>query len=239
MIFDYEYKPVIEDFSKDGTLTLSAMIKILENAGNAHSDLAGDSVFNIKDISRAWILTDWQIEISEYASYGDKILAQTWSEGFTSPLTANRNFLLYKNGQCFAKGTTRWVLMDFAAKRPCKIESSYLEKYSTEDKVVFEEKKLWKIPAPESWTTETKITVRRSDIDFNEHVHNLTYIDYARELLPSEVSQMTAFKKLRITYKTALREGGTAVVRYAYIEDSHVIYIFDAEDHLCCQLQFT
>lgn len=77
-----------------------------------------------------------------------------------------------------------------------------------------------------------------SDIDINDHVHNLTYLEYAREVLPRKEAEMMNFKKLRIAYKTALREGGTAVVRYAFVEDSHLVFIYDAEDHLCCQLQF-
>ena len=80
MIFTYDYKPVIEDFSKDGKLSIVAILKILENAGNGHSDYAGDSIFKTEGITRAWILTEWSIKIDEYPSYGDEIKAETWSE---------------------------------------------------------------------------------------------------------------------------------------------------------------
>ena len=238
MIFDYQYKPVIEDFSKDGTMTLNAVVKILENAGNAHSDFAGDSVFNITNLSKAWVLTDWQIEMTEYPNYGDEILAQTWSEGFTSPLVANRNFLFYKNGKICGKATTRWILLDISAGRPCKIDPVYLEKYGTENKTVFDDKKLIKIPVLETFEKELIIPGRRSDIDFNFHVHNLVYLDFAKEVLPETDFDLT-FKNLRISYKTGLKSGGTAICRYAKIENCHIVFIFDENETPSAQVMFS
>lgn len=238
MIFEYKYKPVIEDFNKYGILTYNAVVKIFENAGNAHSDLAGDSVYNIKDLSRAWVLTDWQIQMEDFPVYGDEVMAQTWSEGFTSPLVANRNFLFYKNGKICGKATTRWILLDLASGRPSRIDPAYLEKYGTEDKTVFEDKKLIKIPAPENFTFEITIPVRRSDIDFNNHVHNLTYLDYAKEILPENIAEEN-FKSCRISYKTGLKPGSKALCKYAFAENSHVVYIYDENNTMACQIQFS
>lgn len=237
MIFEYNYKPVIEDFNKDGILTLTAIVKIFVNNANAHSDLAGDSVFNIKDLSRAWVLTDWQIQMDDYPVYGDELMAETWSEGFSSPLVANRNFLFYKNGNVCGKATTRWILLDLATGRPTRIDPAYLEKYETEDKTVFEDKKLIRIPSPENFSAETTIPVRRSDIDFNNHVHNLTYLDYAHEVLPENICE-TNFKSLRISYKTGLKAGSKAVCKYAEADGSHVVFISDENNIPACQISF-
>ncbi len=238
MIFEYPYKPVFEDFNKNAELTINAIVKILENSGSGHSDMAGDNIFEMHNRSNAWLLTEWQIEVQDYPKYGDEVKAETWSEGLSSPLVANRNFLLYKNGEVCAKGATRWILIDMATGRPTKIDPAHLDRYENDPRTVFDEKRLSRIPVPETWTAEAKLPVRFSDIDINDHVHNLNYLEYAREVLPRKEAEIMHFKKLRIAYKNALREGDTAVVRYAFIEDSHVVFIYDAEDHLCCQLQF-
>ena len=77
MIFTEDYKSVIEDFGKDGKLSLFGVLRIFENIGNRHSDMAGDSVFKYDGSSKAWVLTDWQIEAEEYPSYGDSIKVET------------------------------------------------------------------------------------------------------------------------------------------------------------------
>lgn len=234
MIFEYPYNPVIEDFEKGGVLSFNAIMKIFENAGSGHSDWAGYGVFSISGLSKGWVLTDWQIEVFEYPKHGDKILAQTWSEGLSSPLVANRNFLLYKNGEVCARGTSRWIIIDFESGRPTKIEPAYLEKYGVEDKTVFDEKKLTRIPTPETWTAEVTLPVRRADIDFNNHVHNLTYLDYAMELLPAG-----HYKNMRIAYKTGLKDGSSAKVSYAQVDGAHIVNICDGEGPLACQLMFS
>ena len=239
MIFTYDYKPVIEDFSKDGKLSIVAVLKILENAGNGHSDYAGDSIFKTNGITRAWILTEWSIKIDEYPSYGDEIKAETWSEGLNSPLVANRDFLLYKNGKVCARGTSVWVLFDVAAQRLSKIDDYLLESYKPEDKKVFDEKKPSKIEKPEAFSLEKTVEIRRSDIDFNDHVHNLVYLDYAMQALPEEVYKSAKFQSLRVTYKTAVKSGDSVRCKYAQIEDKHIVFIYNEEDQLCTMIQLS
>ena len=239
MIFTYDYKPVIEDFTKNGKLSLTAILKILENAGNAHSDYAGDSIFNIAGKTKAWILTEWSIKIDEYPAYADEIKAETWSEGLSSPLVANRNFLLYKNGKICARGTSVWVLFDMATQRLSKIDASLLESYKPEDKKLFDEKKPVKIEKPETFALEKSVEIRRSDIDFNNHVHNLVYLDYAMQALPEEVYESAEFKNLRVTYKTAVKGGHSVICRYAQVDGKHVVFIYNEEDLLCTMVQLS
>lgn len=231
MIYTEDYKTVIEDFGKDGKLNLSGILRIFENLGNRHSDLAGDSVFKYDGSSAAWVLTEWQIQVEDFPLYSDKIKVETWSEGLKSPLVANRNYAMYKNGQLCVKGTTRWVLFDIKTQRLCKIEKELLDKYQPEDKVIFENSKLEKIPVPESFQAEKALQMRRSDIDFNNHVHNLTYLDYALESLPEEAYK-TAYKNLRITYKTAIKEGEEIKGKYADVDGKKVVLITDSTDAL-------
>ena len=206
MIFSEEYKTVIEDFGKDGRLSIFGILRIFENLGNRHSDSAGDSVFKYDGTTNAWVLTEWKIEVNEYPLYSDKIKIETWAEQLQSPLVAVRNFALYKNDRLCIKGTTRWVLFDIKAQRLCKIEKELLEKYQPENKSIFEESKLDKIQIPSDFILEKKIELRKSDFDFNNHVHNLIYIDYALETLPDEVYENQNFSKIRITYKTAIKK---------------------------------
>lgn len=235
MIFTYDYKPAVEDFTHSRTLSLKAILKMLENAANGHSALAGDTIFETERIKTAWVLTDWQIQIDDFPTYKDTLKAETWSEKLSSPLVANRNFLLYKNGEIFGRGATRWVLFDIEAGRLCKIDASLIEKYKSETKTVFDDKKLIKIDMPETFAAETKITVRRSDIDFNNHVHNLVYIDYALEALPPDVYSQN-FKNLRITYKTAITDSKEILCKYGCKDGKHTVAVYDENGTLCTML---
>lgn len=232
MFFETEYQPVIEDYTKEGRLSLLAVLKILENAGNRHSDQAGDGVFKGNGNTKAWVLTDWQLAIDAYPSYSDAVKAQTWSQVQNSPLIATRDFLLYRNGEPCVRGTTRWVLYDIANGHPCKIEADTLAKYGPEPKSVFDTQRLAKIAVPESFQSESVVPLRRSDIDFNNHVHNLMYLDFALQALPADVYERHDFKTLRITYKTAVRSDKEVVCRYAGNGTVHTVCIYGTDGQI-------
>ncbi len=237
MIVTDNYSPMIEDFSKDGKLSLQAVLKIFENMGNKHSDIAGKGVYQNNESSTAWILTEWSVEAESFPNYTDSIKAQTWSQGLSSPLVALRDFLLYQNDSVCIRGTTRWVLFDTKAGRLCKIEKDLIDKYKPEDKKAFEDSKLAKIPVPETFEKETVIKIRRSDFDFNDHIHNLVYLDYALESLPEEIYKNSRFTKLRITYKNEIKTEKEITGKYAQIEGKKIVAIYGDQSQLKALIQ--
>ncbi|MBP5451989.1 MAG: hypothetical protein J6Y16_07115, partial [Treponema sp.] len=74
--------------------------------------------------------------------------------------------------------------------------------------------------------------------DFNDHVHNLTYLDYALEGLPEEVFNKRDFKKLRISYKLAVKAGEEIVCKYAQTEGRHICCIYGKDGDLKTQIEF-
>ena len=180
----------------------------------------------------AWILTDWYVEMDFLPKYGSSILAKTWSQGATSIFGTSRDFEFYCDGKICGKGTTRWVLYDIQSSRPKKIEQDLIEKYGPEKLSVFGDAKLPKISVPESFSNEISLRPRRSDIDFNSHVHNLVYIDYAMETLPGDVYMKHDFRKIRINYKAAVKEGEEIVARYAELDGGHTVCIFGCDGSL-------
>lgn len=232
MIIDFNYQPVLEDYKKNGEMKLSSILKILENSGNKHSDTAGDAILEGTNNGKAWILTDWYIEILSYPEYGDKILAKTWSELVKNPLVCTRDFELYCNDKLAVTGTTKWIQLDLERNRPCKIDPETIAKYQPEDKCTFADAKLPRIPVPESYENEVKIVTRRADIDFNGHVHNLIYLDYALEALPEDIYDAREFTKLRISYKIAVKENEEIVCKYAKEGSSHICNIYGTDGSL-------
>ena len=232
MFVKFEYQPLIEDFYNNGEMKIETILKILENSGNRHSDKAGDYILQSSNNGFAWVLTDWFVQLDFYPKYGDKIHAITWSQGITSLFGTSRDFELYCNDELCAKGTTRWVYFNLNTNRPQKITEDLLEKYEPEKKSVFEDAKLPKIELPQDFIAETTIVPRRNDIDFNHHVHNLVYVDYAMEVLSEETYKNHDFKNIRITYKSAVVAGETLKVKLSSAEGKNTVCIFNQQDEL-------
>ena len=224
MVFSTEFSPLLEEFDKNERLTMAAILKYFENAGSRHSDAAGDSAIKVSEtLGVAWVLTDWKICVQEFPRYGQKIKVETWSEGLTSPFGTSRNYYLYADEKLCVEGTSKWVRFDLKAGRPMKVEADLLDRYGPEPgKQVFGGEKLAKISLPEAFEAEKTIQLRKSDFDFNDHVHNLNYYDFALEVLPNGADA----KNLRVSYKTALKQGDNAVAKYAPVDQKIVVAIY-------------
>ena len=232
MIFEITYIPVIEDFGRNGKISPTAVLKIMENAGSHHSDYANDSILEGCRDGHGWVLTDWRLEILEYPVYRTDIRVQTWTEAGKVIFGTTRNFLMFDaSGKMLAKGSSKWVRLDLNTGRPVKIEPELMERYSPEDKTVFDDK-MPKISEAESWTAEKAIQLRRSDIDFNNHLHNLSYLDFAMDMLPEAVYNKGSYKNIRISYKNAVKEGESIVARYSASEDRHLVGIYGDDGSL-------
>ena len=78
---------------------------------------------------------------------------------------------------------------------------------------------------PNEYQFETEYTVRRADIDVNNHMHNLNYIELANEALPEEVYKGALFNDVRIAYKKEIKLGDTVKCKYAIQDDKHIVVV--------------
>ncbi len=226
MFFKMSYQPMLEDFTPNGALSLFAILKIFENNANKQADFVNDSVFTSEERKRFWVIMDWHIEIGEYPHYGDEIESSTWMHPLSSPITCTRDFLLYRNGVECAKGISRWILADMNTGRPTKLGKDVTDAYQPEAKHIFTRSKPPKIEIPEQFISETSIRIRRADFDFNNHIHNLTYFDYALEAIPKELYNARSFTKLWMSYKDAITDGDTVMAKYREQNGQHLVCIF-------------
>lgn len=232
MIVEFNYNPILEDFNKNRTLKIPAIMKILENAGTKHTDAVGDNILDSSNKGLTWILTDWYVEIKSCPTYGDKILSKTWSQFTTTTFGCARDFELYANEKLAAIASTRWVLLDLKTERPTKIDKEWFTIYQSEDKSVFDNPRLPKTENVTEFLSEKTLEIRRGDIDFNDHVHNLTYLDYALEAIPQDVYDKMDFTKIRISYKSAVKQNDKIVCKYAFVNEKHIVNIFDQNNEL-------
>lgn len=237
MFVDYNYTSILEDISQNGKFELYAILKVLENAGNLHSTKSGDNAFEATQEGHAWMLTDWYAEILDYPTYKDTIKVTTWSQPKDSLFTCFRDYEMFANDKLCVKGISKWASIDINTLRPLKIEDELYARYQPEDKCVFQDFKMPKIPMVQNFSLEKPLEVRRSDIDYNFHVHNLQYIVYAMECLPEDVYKNREFKHIHAAYKMAIMPEEKIVGKYAFEDGKHLINIVNQDGQLKTQIE--
>ena len=225
MVYKEKYRIGIEDVAHNSQATNKALLSIMEDIACAHSADVGYGVLEVETKHRAWVLLDWKIKVIKRPVYGCIIDASTWSRKIDR-LCAYRDFELKdEDGEILAIGSSRWILTDTERRRPVRLTEDIAALYESEDRAVFEDE----ISEPEyskemSENAEEMIyNIQRRDIDINQHMHNLSYLDMAYEILPDNIYNNKVFNNIRIVYKKEILYGENVECYYEEQNNKHII----------------
>lgn len=226
MIYSSNYKIGIEDIGINNEATNKALLRIMEDVSSLHSASVGYGPFEIETKKRAWMILDWKVKIIKRPIYNEEIIAQTWSRK-AEKLYAYRDFQLNdKEGNIIAIGTSRWILVDIDRRRPIRITQDIIDLYESEfDKSAFPEEieDIKDDVKNEEYLFKKDYYIQRRDIDINEHMHNLSYLDMAYEILPQDIYKNKAFNNVRIVYKKEIVYGEKVECYYFHHDDKYII----------------
>lgn len=241
MVFSKTYHTNIEDYNRQGRLSLEAILRLFENIGSHHCDSVGDGVVEGSLGGHAWILTEWNIRVPHRPGYTKQFIASTWSRGKISSCTTNRDYIITDDGgKEIALGSAKFALFDPSSGKLAKISDELLSRYNPEpDKKAFDTTTLPKLREPSEYIFEKKIPLRRCDIDFNAHVHNLSYLNFALEVLPKDIYLEDNFTELRILFKKEISECEEIIAKYTTANGSHIIGIYSTDGTLHSLIQLT
>ncbi len=157
------------------------------------------AAYDLFSANQYWIVTEFNIDFTEDLPFwSEEISINIWISEITKLKIYTDYELLYKN-KPFAKGNALWFIIDRETKRPVKTDI-VAEKFNICNELTLGEHK--KFILPEATEIYTKIEHKNnlSDIDFNKHVNNKSYINIAEMTAPDEFRQSHKLKTLSIRF---------------------------------------
>lgn len=221
-IIENKYRIGVKYVNQNRLLTLRGIILLLEDLACRHSDMVGFGINDTLKTNLSWVLLNWKIKILKEANYGSTVTVKTWSRD-TNKLYTYRDFEIYdekNNLICIA--SSKWVLLSTKTGHITQITDEIRNAYNPENKTVFEEPEISKLIEPSNANETFSFRVNRRDIDINNHMNNLYYLDYALEALPEDV-YLKKFKNVEITYKNSSKLGDIVNCFYKEQEDGYYV----------------
>ena len=212
MIYTIPVTKRVEDFDARGKLTPPALLSIFENTATRHAESVGyspmdDSLRN----GMAWVITNWRAEVLRAPAYNESCTASTWL--FQNPRQATREMVLQSDsGELLARGQAKLALVDRRTGKPCLPTPERLAAYQPESARTAFADRLPRLRPPTAYAAETPLTLRRSDMDYNGHLHNTAYLILALEAAP-EAIQEAGVRSFRISYRSPLRLGDAPTLK--------------------------
>ncbi len=200
MKFNREYFVHYYDCDTSLKLHVTSLLRYFEDIALLHSEDAGVGLKYYHKNKIAWLIYKWDIIIEDYPCFTDSVNIITEPHGY-SKFYAYRTFdVRNKNDEQLIKGNSIWFLVDTNIRRPTKITEELYGYYNVpmEDRT---ELKLDDIGLVNSVDNQKEFFVRQSDIDTNDHVNNIKYVEWALEAIPTEILKTCTMKRLKVVYK--------------------------------------
>ena len=207
------------DVDSNNELTNKGILRLMQEVAGCHSSMLGYGVNDVPKTSLAWIILNWKLKVFFRPQTNTSLIIKTWIRS-ENPLFFYRDFeVLDNNNNLVASASSKWILFDVSKKSISKIPPALKEKFTYENKFAFEEKWIEKLKEPSNSNFIMEYKVQRRDIDTNNHVNNLYYLDYAIEALPENVYNTINFSNVEIMYKHEAKLGDSLSLFYSKTED--------------------
>lgn len=175
-----------------------------------------------------WILRSSKYNMERMPVNDEIVKVYTWPCGI-SGLKCLRRFEFYVGTDLIGKGYQYWVSINYKTKKPfvSNIYTDILEKLELNESDLF---KLGKIRNPEGLTLSYMKTVMPRDIDANQHMNNVRYIDVVYNSIPMEILKKYHIVEFHIDYLRECKVYDEVEVLYKQTGD--FLFIEGIKDHL-------
>ena len=147
-----------------------------------------------------WVIAELDIEFSAVLPFwSEEVKVEIWISELTA-LKIFTDFKLYCRNTVFAQGNGCWFILDQATHHPVKTDI-LAAKFETCPELTLGEHKRLSMLKPVEKIGSLEHTMSLSDIDFNGHVNNKSYITVAEATLSDDFKKTHVLKHLRISFK--------------------------------------
>ena len=178
------------EIDMDSRLSIVSAINFFQESAWRNAESLGVGYSDLAAKNRFWVLSRLFVEMYRYPLWGESIKLETWPKGMEN-MFALRDFR-FKTGdgsELLGAGISAWLVIDATTQRMLRAEQICDEIPYYPHHVL--EHKLGKIALAANMTSQTRITAGYTDVDVNNHVNNVSYLNWAVNYLPLECDKLT------------------------------------------------
>lgn len=185
-------------------VSLPTLCNYMQEIAGLSAEKLGWGILKLQEEKCTWMLSRLHVKVERHVPWGEAVVMRTWPSGMKGRLLATRCFqAMSGKGEGILQAYSEWLYVNMETQKIAKLPDSFaaLVPEGTPS-IEFADLggKFPKLPAVE---TSAPVLVRKSDLDFNDHVNNVHYIEWMLETatvdsVPSEID---------ITYRSAAKYG--------------------------------
>ena len=181
-----------------GKATIQSLLHLFQEIAWEHAEILGLGFENLFKHNLIWVLSKQKTRIIKCPNWHDKVIVKTWATG-KEGFFWNRDFkIMSDQGEELVKAMSSWLIIDIVKRRPYRGDDLFNLKIENPEKTF--DYKLGKVPALTKNTKSFDKIVRYSDLDLNNHVNNVKYLEWVLDGYPIEFFEQNILSSVELNF---------------------------------------
>jgi acyl-ACP thioesterase len=205
----------VRDYEVDaqGRLSVLTLCHLMQEAASRHAQTCGMSLDQLQAENFTWLLSRMLLRVTDYPGWQEPIEIQTWPTGIEKRFALRDFRATDKAGRVFGAATSAWLVIDTVKRRLARIEP-FLDRFVLRPDVRALPERLSKLPRLAEAEHERAFAVRYRDLDLNQHVNNVSYLEWILESLPFDLKGKASLAELEVNFLAEAFPGDRVLARW-------------------------
>jgi medium-chain acyl-[acyl-carrier-protein] hydrolase len=169
--------PISESFClPNGALRIASFLRLIQEASIGGSAYLGEGVETLKAKGLYWVVMSYHFVVSRWPLANERITIETYP-GVTKAFVYPRHYVVTdEKGDVIVRGISLWAILDKTSHKPTipPANGVVIAPVHQAGELVWPPRQLL-----EGLSAKENRLVHNSDLDFNGHMNNIRYVDFA------------------------------------------------------------
>lgn len=209
-MFSRDYLVHYYEIDRRRRLTPPALLHYFEDIATRNSEEAGFPLDYYWKTGHVFLLLKWDVAVRSWPLFNETVRIETRPTTFKRFL-ANREYAVFgKDGSRLADARSVWIFTDLRARKPVRVPEEIYDGFGVPRESGASFDNLEELPEIAGDAPALRIAVGPADLDNNDHVNNVRYVEWALRSLPAGFAGERAASRIQVHYKKELQSGDEA-----------------------------
>ncbi len=185
-VFVKEYEIRYKEVNHLQEATPVALLNFVEETAADHCAYIGRNVYDLQMEGKGWVLYAGCFHMNQYPRYREKIKIETWISQFRGSRGFREYRVLSEDNRFYGGFRGLWLYFDLEKRRPIPVDKIFYESWPLRNEKALDLEIIPLKDQIENPDYTRNFTVQRYDIDSNDHVNNVRYMQWLMESIPAE-----------------------------------------------------
>jgi len=217
-IYEADYTVRSYEIDPTGHVLPLTLFHYMQDAAGEHSARLGISVRDLFKRNLTWVLSRYHVRFHRYPRVHSRVYLRTWPSQWQGRFALREFELTDETGAPVVTASTSWMLLDLKTRHPLNVGEHLAPVPMLPQRLI--DDRFESLPKLADGFFELPFRVRHGDVDLNQHVNSIVYIDWALETLPPDRIGRLHPASVEISYRAEAYYGDRIFSRSGFVAEA-------------------